>query len=398
MPKDRITEIRIEGLRTLERVRLQLPGLTVLLGENGAGKSSIIEACEILRRAPEPGFFQTFHTVHGGLPSLLRQGCTQLKLGVRVEGEASFLDYDFTIDQVGSVTSIWEETLSEGPGDAVFRRSASETVALIAGHKETVPQPPSDTLLLGFVHRIKTPHPRPIDRVRRALAGIQAFVPFDVQASWVSRLMGRNTPVREPALLQPADRLEVSGRNLANVFLALKNRPIDEWLETLEVVRLGLGPDVLDVSLNPHPGGGSISLSLKFANREVPAWTLSDGELAYLAHVALYRMSTGRSLVAIDEPESHLHPALLARVLDFLEDMSKETSVLVTTQSDRLLDGLSEPAREAVLCELGENRTTRILRPDPRALQQWLEEYRGLGEIRASGHEGSVMSQPEERS
>jgi hypothetical protein len=46
-----ITELRIEGLRTIEKVRLRLDGLTVLIGDNGTGKSSILEACEILRRA-----------------------------------------------------------------------------------------------------------------------------------------------------------------------------------------------------------------------------------------------------------------------------------------------------------------------------------------------------------
>ena len=39
----RITEIHVEGLRTLKDVRLGLDGLTVLIGENGTGKSSLIE-------------------------------------------------------------------------------------------------------------------------------------------------------------------------------------------------------------------------------------------------------------------------------------------------------------------------------------------------------------------
>ena len=49
MPKDRITRLYVEGLRTLADLSLPLDGLTVLIGENGSGKSSILEACEILR-------------------------------------------------------------------------------------------------------------------------------------------------------------------------------------------------------------------------------------------------------------------------------------------------------------------------------------------------------------
>jgi predicted ATPase len=80
-----ITELRIEGLRTIEKIRLGLGGLTVLIGDNGSGKSSILEACEILRRTTSERFLEEFHSIHGGLTALLRQGSPRLKLGVTVE-------------------------------------------------------------------------------------------------------------------------------------------------------------------------------------------------------------------------------------------------------------------------------------------------------------------------
>ena len=123
---------------------------------------------------------------------------------------------------------------------------------------------------------------------------------------------------------------------------------------------------------------------------------LSDGTLAYLAFIALFRLNASRpSLLALDEPDLHLHPRLLLRVLDFLEAMAREHPVLCATHSDRLLDGLSDPARSAVLCELDESGTTRLLRPDAEALERWLERYRGLGEIRGAGHEASIFTREE---
>lgn len=41
--------MRIRGLRTLADVTLPLRGLTVLIGDNGSGKSSILEAFRIAR-------------------------------------------------------------------------------------------------------------------------------------------------------------------------------------------------------------------------------------------------------------------------------------------------------------------------------------------------------------
>ena len=51
MNSDRIRRISVKGLRCLEDVTLELGEMTVLIGENGSGKSSIVEACELLRRA-----------------------------------------------------------------------------------------------------------------------------------------------------------------------------------------------------------------------------------------------------------------------------------------------------------------------------------------------------------
>lgn len=79
-----ITELRIEGLRTIEKIRLDLDGLTVLIGDNGTGKSTIIEACEILRRATGRRFLDELYGIHGGLTALLRQGAPRLLLGVTV--------------------------------------------------------------------------------------------------------------------------------------------------------------------------------------------------------------------------------------------------------------------------------------------------------------------------
>lgn len=42
-PPDRITQLRVKGLRTLADVTLPLGELTVLIGENGVGKSSVEE-------------------------------------------------------------------------------------------------------------------------------------------------------------------------------------------------------------------------------------------------------------------------------------------------------------------------------------------------------------------
>jgi predicted ATPase len=126
---------------------------------------------------------------------------------------------------------------------------------------------------------------------------------------------------------------------------------------------------------------------------EIPAFAMSDGQLAYLALLGVLRLKrpVTPSLVAFDEPDLHLHPGLVRRLTSDLEIFGQQTSVVVATHSDALLDALSDPARSAVLCDLDERSATRCLRPDAEELQRWLESYRGLGELRSAGYEETIF-------
>jgi predicted ATPase len=71
--------VRVRSIESLELVLGQ--PLTVLIGENGAGKSTILECLELLRNVGERDFVHRFHTVHRGMPGMLRAGATSLELG-----------------------------------------------------------------------------------------------------------------------------------------------------------------------------------------------------------------------------------------------------------------------------------------------------------------------------
>jgi predicted ATPase len=224
-------------------------------------------------------------------------------------------------------------------------------------------------------------------------------LPFEVTPAWAARALDRKSALRTSALLTPADHHEKLGLNLASAYHALKNGfGRAHWDKTVEYIRLGLGERIEDVVTWADPGGGNIGLSVKLVglDRPIPLAHLSDGMLSYLAFVALFRLhATKPSLLAFDEPDLHLHPRLLMRVLDMFESMAREWPVLLATHSDRLLDGLTDPARSVVLCELNERGATRLIRPDPEALAKWLERYRGLGDIRGAGHAASVLTRVE---
>lgn len=425
MGNDRITEVRIQGLRTLADVRLKLGGLTVLIGENGSGKSSIIEAFEILRKAAEPEFLSRLSYIHGGLPNLLRAGASELTLQVSAEVMDIPLEYSFALSVERSTTVVQQEELrAELPRIGqrlIVQRMRDSLVLDMPYHLPDEPSFPGSvpghigapvgSLMFGGrlvfalsaqderqLEMFGQQHPQPLlDRFAGLLRGLHVQQALAIKPYWVGREQGDRFSLRDAATVAPAQSLSRSAENINSCFQRLKNESAEHWNETIELVRLGLGEDVESVNTE-SPFGGSIGLSLKLRGvaRPIHAAALSDGQLAYLAFVALVRLPGEPSLIALDEPEAHLHPHLLVRVLEMFETLAERCPVVLATHSDRLLDELTEPATSAVLCELNAERATRLRKPDAAALTRWMERYRGLGDLRAAGYEGTVMEPGDE--
>lgn len=390
-------------------MELELGELTVLVGENGTGKSTLIEALELLRRASAPGFAEGLRSAHLGLPALLRWGSDKLLLHVFVEGGGPRLRYELSLAQEAGRAVVEYEVLTDLDADgsdhadliidrvvgrANVRAAESGESGEVKSH-----QPSPDVPMIGSFGMVP-PHPA-IHRMADALSRIDVHVPFDVMARWARPAQGRSSAVREAALASPATTVQRLGSNLANAYQALRNdfgRP--HWDETMELVRVGLGYDIEDVVVSTRlaAADGTYALGLKYRGVDpiVSSFAVSDGMLAYLAFVALLRLNPKQqSLIAFDEPETHLHPRLLLRVLQLFEAAGRECPIILSTHSDLLLDGLRDPAGSVVLCELDDERRTVLSRPAPDALGEWLERYRGLGELRAEGYLGEVFPKRE---
>jgi predicted ATPase len=413
MPHDRITELRVSGLRVIQDITLPMRGMTVLIGDNGSGKSSILEALELLRHAAKPIDHVPDIIVngHGGLESLLRRGENQLRLGVTIEGAGPRLDYTMVFGNVGNSPAVLSErvdihakTGASKPLHALIRDGTKVRVFDVISTREQEKAVVEERtqgqygLVLPWLgtrgalqatSRIEIEFQRIID----ALGAIEVHAPFETRPLWQQHELGTQHGPRWPSMVEHAESLSRYALNLPNAFQELRNIGGETWSRVLDRVRLGLGADVRDFRL-PPARRGEIELEVVLgtaSDRPLPAALLSEGQISYLSFVALSELHPNRSVLAIDEPELHLHPTLLARVMWILEDVAKTSPVLLSTHSDRLLDSLSEPLHGVVLCELNEQRATSLRWPDTADLAEWLQEYRGIGSIRSEGYQAHVF-------
>lgn len=389
----RILRVRFSGLRTAADVGLECVPLNVLIGPNGVGKSTLIEGLEILRKISSgEGFLRAINDEHGGVQRLLRRRGSELRLSVDVADDESSLSYSMVLAPRNGGFAIEHESMLRGE-EVVFTRDGETTVAFPAlGLKPSQGYIGAKWPLLTMLSPISPV----IAPVRDALEGIEVHVPFATQPRWFGPGMTPERNMRADNIVQAAGRLDRGGANLPSAFHALRNR--SDWSDTLETIKLIIDDDITDVTTPASASGGSIGLAVTYrTSGSIPAFALSDGTLALLALIAITRLDDGespRSLLVLDEPDLHLHPGAIGQVVALLEECSAAQPIIVATHSDRLLDSLSEPARSAVLCDLDEQRQLRLRRPDPAQLNRWLEEYRGLGQLRAEGYDQLVFPPP----
>jgi predicted ATPase len=118
---------------------------------------------------------------------------------------------------------------------------------------------------------------------------------------------------------------------------------------------------------------------------------LSEGQITFIAYLAMMESGANRALLAMDEPETHMHPGLLASIVGYFEAASASQPVLLATHSEHVLNALSNPGASVVLCGLDSKRATTFTRPNPETLKLWMADYQGLGSVRVAGYEAHVF-------
>ena len=197
--------------------------------------------------------------------------------------------------------------------------------------------------------------------------------------------LGRYTPPRLPQKADlPEDFLLEDLSNLGLVLNHLEHQP---GIRNLMLEKLKqFHESFKDISTRIHGGTVQIFMHEDGLHQPVPATRLSDGTLRYLCLLSILCHPSPPPLVCIEEPELGLHPDILPTVADLLIEASNRMQLVVTTQSDILVDALTDTPEAILVCEKHAGSTTmkRLKREE---LTEWLEKY-ALGELWRMGEIG----------
>jgi len=146
--------------------------------------------------------------------------------------------------------------------------------------------------------------------------------------------------VRQPSESSLSNKLMKSGENLTQLLSDLNNKhtfyyeKIRESLKDINANFTGIGYNVF---------GSRLYLSLRERNlsHAIDALHISDGTLKFMLLMSIFYNPERGLLVGIDEPESCLHPDMIRSIAKMVKSASKTSQIIIATHSPLLLNSFT---------------------------------------------------------
>jgi predicted ATPase len=388
-----LERLRIKNFKLLRDVELEpSPNVpTVLIGPNASGKSTVIEVLDFLARCATDGLEPAL-VAHGGMSAIRTAGVrepVELTSSWRFHTKSSQKNWNLH----------WSLSLDAGPHGQVIIRSESlldEKRVLLATsndgsrvvYDELEPEKPPVPITiardLGFQSFVDPNRYPGLWHLNGVLSQIRVLGATSSAPPW-ARASTERASARDALVISTQAFVGREGIGLANALYNLQMDHSEAWERLLRAFRAEF-PFVKRIIFPPDPGGARIAFALedeRFPGGRISASEISDGMIVYLSLLALILHPDQRAVLALDEPDAHLHPSAVRRLLALAHEKHGDRDLIIVTHSNALLDELRDPAASVRIVE-PTRAGARIQKLDPEALKAWRADYT-LSEMRRTG-------------
>ena len=380
MPK--VKRIGIQGFKRLLDISLDMRPMMVMIGANGSGKTSFMDALSLVATSAEGGLNRRLNDMGGAAEILTRERSEDMSFSAEMEvPNHNPLEYSMSIAVQGQAYSISQESLTQlRTGGFAQPFKHIESVYKDIQYFDT-----ADNHLIrpnwafNYFESSLSQVPklfREAEDLRRTLSAVTQYHMLDV---------GPRAPVKLPQQLRPVELPGENGENLVPFLFNLRETDQDKYEAIEDALRVAFpGFDSLNF---PIAAAGMISMTWKDKAFRSPIYIhqLSEGTLRFLWLASLLQSPGLSTITMIDEPEVSLHPELLSLLAELLREASHRTQIIVATHSDRLIRFLE--AGEVVAMDVGEDGGVSMTWADTLDLDEWLADY-SLDEVWQMGRMG----------
>lgn len=372
---DVITSVRVKAFKAIRDTGdVALTPLTVFVGNNGSGKSSLIEAVEFMHDVMTSDLDSAVarwrgieHVWNKALPHSLKTGSGEhnyhtnpifLKVSGTDGGER--FSQEIKVNASDGLNEVYIRRERELVGGKVyfvrgedgylsFPNTPREQAELLGQDQQF---DPGTSVFLHFGRRV----------VQRA--AFYNLRPDDLIRTNLKRRAKKQTS------------LSRDGSNLSEYLEDFRERDRIAFDGVIESMRVIL-PYMADIQPTQTMEMDRRSyLQMAEGSAKHPVWMLSTGTMRALALLALLRDPQRPPVIFVEEIENGLDPRTIALLIEEIRRVveAKQCQVIATTHSPYLLDLVEH--EHVVLVEREETGEPQFVRPDSvKALEKWRKEY-----------------------
>ncbi|WP_293156995.1 MULTISPECIES: AAA family ATPase [unclassified Microcoleus] len=380
-----LKEVRIQNYKSIQKLKLELGRVTVLIGENGCGKSNILEAIALASAAASDKLDNEFLAARGirvTEPRFMRSAFEidnldkEIKIDIKGnDGE----DFSCILDNDNSPYSRW-----------VNKKFANS----IASLKEQVKQEKDifnifkiilslddNTAILSVIKPLEDLSLNQENEILKSLVvGIlqlksEKLKPFFYLLKTITIYSPENQALRtfeKEGQIQP---LGINGEGLFKLINVLNADHPDQLNQIKEKLRLIDWFKDFEIPQNLSAMQTSLQITDRYLDTDLNYFdqrSSNEGFLFLLFYFALFISELTPKFFAIDNIDASLNPRLCRRLIEELVELAKKNDkqVILTTHNPAVLDGLDLDDDEQRLFvisrnQLGYTKARRILNPEP---------------------------------
>jgi predicted ATPase len=349
----------LQDYKSIGHIIVHLGQMSVLVGRNGSGKSNFLDAFKFVADSLQTSLDHAIRS-RGITSGISRRGADpRFTIGATIrlpDSRVAFYAITVAVGANGEFRiSVEELRITSSSGEALF---GYEVVA-------------------GKVVKASMDQPPPAQADRLYLVNASGFTEFRMvyDALIGMRFYDFNTEsMRKPQSPDLGGWLRPDGSNIASVVARLSTEQPEAMSRIIQYLA-AIVPGILSierVSLGPVETLKFIQQSRDTSKpHEFFAWNMSDGTLRALGALVAVNQLAGRgesaSLIGIEEPETSLHPAATAALMDGLREATEHTQVIITSHSPDLLDQM-DLGTDILLAVALQDGVTRIAPIDKASL------------------------------
>jgi AAA15 family ATPase/GTPase len=389
-----LKEVRIENYKSIQKLKLELGRVTVLIGENGCGKSNILEAIALASAAADDKLDNEFLASRGirvTEPQLMRSAfelenlVKDIKIDI-IENDGE--NFSCILHNDNSPYSQWvNNNLVKSPKNFlenfVPNSAKAEDVILIEDAQKNSEELNQTTLKKRLI--VSFPLAQEVGGFIKAKDIMLALEQWSKKIFYNSKLIKFTIYSPENQALRTFEKegqiqpLGINGEGLFKLIKFLNSDENDENQDRLnqikEKLRLIDWFRDFEVPEDLSPMQSSLQIKDKYLDRDLTYFdqkSSNEGFLFLLFYFALFISDLTPKFFAIDNIDASLNPRLCRRLMQELVELAKkhDKQVIFTTHNPAILDGLdldNDEQRLFVISrnQLGHTKARRILKPEP---------------------------------